>query len=144
MMLTAGTELYGNLPLFPCLDYLPVTEERVERAVERLFNSADAIFLKGGATQAQYDAWSARLAAWSAEQYEKVGPFIAAEFYGRGDAFFGGKADDRVLDKDGSFRSACPRDQVQEFASKAAALAAAELASNRRAGGLLSAFKRAR
>lgn len=80
MMLTAGTELYGNLPMFPCLDYAPITEERIERAVERLVDAADAIFLKGGATQAQYDRWSRQLNAWATLQVTKIAPMPSKTF----------------------------------------------------------------
>lgn len=72
MLLTADTEMYGKLPMFPCLDYLPITEERIERAVERLMDAADRIFLSTDTTQAQYDAWCKQLNKWAREQEEKI------------------------------------------------------------------------
>lgn len=73
MMLTADSDLYGSLPMFPCLDYAPITEDRIERAVERLVDCADAQFMAGKATQAQYDAWSRQLSAWATLQVTKIG-----------------------------------------------------------------------
>lgn len=52
--------LYGKLPLFPPV-YAPITEDRVERMAERMMDIGDAIFLRGDATQEQYDAWVAKL-----------------------------------------------------------------------------------
>lgn len=60
---------YGDLPVFPTL-YGMVTEERIERNVERLMDSADHLFMAGKATQAQYDAWVKALDAWAAAQIE--------------------------------------------------------------------------
>lgn len=64
-------EMYGrNLPVFPALyDWpSPITEERVERAAERLMDRADAALLAGEATQAQYEAWVTALDAWTRDQ----------------------------------------------------------------------------
>jgi hypothetical protein len=44
----------------------PRGEEQRERAVERLVDSADRVFLAGRATQAQYDAWNRALDKWAA------------------------------------------------------------------------------
>ena len=66
---------YGrHLPIFPCLDYAPITEDRVESTVERLVNRADRAFMADGSTvtQAQYDAWQRALSRWADEQYGKV------------------------------------------------------------------------
>jgi len=68
---------YGqHLPIFPCLDYYYITEERIERAVERLVNRADRAYMDGKATQEQYDAWQRALNRWTDEQYGHVSPFI--------------------------------------------------------------------
>lgn len=65
---TADTDQYGSLPMFPAL-YGDVSEERIERAVERIIDVADHVFLNGGATQAQYDAWMRALDAWATKLY---------------------------------------------------------------------------
>lgn len=64
---------YGkHLPMFPTLyslpDY-PLTDERVEREVERLVDRADKAFLAGKATQEQYDLWSIALTRWARQQH---------------------------------------------------------------------------
>ena len=60
---------YGaHLPIFPTL-YGCITEERIETAVEKLTDRADGALMSGKATQAQYDAWSAALQAWSDRQF---------------------------------------------------------------------------
>lgn len=71
---------------------------------------------------------------------------IIIEFFGRGDPFFGGSADDRTLCADGVFRSTghYRPDQVARFETKAEALEFALGASNLRAGGLVSAMEEAR
>lgn len=62
------------------------------------------------------------------------------EFFGKGDPFFGGGADDRPLGKDGSFLTGCYHtSKIAQFDTKEEALAAAERAPNRRKGGLLGA-----
>lgn len=68
--------------------------------------------------------------------------FICAEFHGKGDRMFGGGADDRILGKSGTFLTGAgwTRRDYARFASKEAALAAGELASNKRKGSLLSAL----
>ena len=72
--------------------------------------------------------------------------FIVIEFFGRGDPFFGGAADDRTLCVDGIFRSTgtYSRDQVARFGSREEALETALGAGNLRAGGLVSAMEEAR
>ena len=56
---------YGNhLPVFPLLT-APVTEDKLERTVERLFDRADSALMSGHATQAEYDRWSRRCDAWA-------------------------------------------------------------------------------
>lgn len=70
--------------------------------------------------------------------------FVVLEFFGNGDPFFGGSADDRPLGKSGSFLSGSyPRAAVAEFESESAAIAAANAAPNKRDGGLISSFRRA-
>jgi hypothetical protein len=67
------SEPYGrHLPIFPCLDYAPLTDARIERAAERLVDRADALFMSGDATLDQYDAWFKRLNEWIDEQYAAV------------------------------------------------------------------------
>ena len=61
-----------HLPIFPNLDYSPISEDRIERTVERMFDRADATLLAGKATQDQYNKWTARLADWADEQYRKI------------------------------------------------------------------------
>lgn len=76
---------YGNyLPIFPCLGFNaeclvnfaapwgPVTEERIERVVERLVNRADRDLMNGAATQEQYDLWVQALKHWAEEQYASI------------------------------------------------------------------------
>ena len=53
-------DVYGKLPLFPAL-YGPLSEERIERMVERLTDIGDAIFMRGDATCEQYAAWVKQL-----------------------------------------------------------------------------------
>lgn len=68
--------------------------------------------------------------------------WICVEFYGEGDAFFGGKADDRALGVDGSFLTkSYGRHEVARFPSREAALAAGDAAPNRRTGGLLGSWE---
>ena len=69
--------------------------------------------------------------------------FIAVEFFGKGDPFFGGTADDRPLLKSGLFASHPRREDIAEFPTQDAALEAARRAPNRREGGLLSTWDRA-
>ena len=65
---------YGDyLPIFPCLDYQPITEDRIERTIERLYNRADAALMNDKATQAQYDAWTKVLNNWADKQYQAIG-----------------------------------------------------------------------
>jgi hypothetical protein len=71
--------------------------------------------------------------------------WIVMEFKGKGDPYFGGGADDRMLGRDGAFLTGFhSRSDYGSFPSKAAALRAAlraaERAINRRAGGLLLAL----
>jgi len=67
--------------------------------------------------------------------------FLCYEFYGSGDRYFGGAADDRALGRDGAFLTRAHTDRdVAWFATKAEALKAGERATNRRAGGTLGSF----
>jgi len=62
--------------------------------------------------------------------------FRAMEFYGTGDPYFGGNAEDRVLGKSGAFlRGFYQRADIAEFPTREEALAAGERATNRRNGG---------
>lgn len=64
----SGTNLYGDAPLFPTF-YSHPSEEKIEATVERLVDRADAQFLAGKMTQAQYDSWNHQLAIWADRQY---------------------------------------------------------------------------
>ncbi len=65
---------YGDhLPIFPCLDYAPLSEERIESVCERLVDRADKELSSGRATIGEYDYWSAALDDWCEEQYDKLG-----------------------------------------------------------------------
>ena len=60
---------YGrHLPIFPCLEHGPISEERLELTVSLLVDRADKAFTAGKATQAQYDRWSRRLNEWATDQ----------------------------------------------------------------------------
>lgn len=71
-MLTANSSQYGSLPMFPCLDYRPFDEAKIERHVEHMMNAADRRFLAGEVTQSQYDAWVIALENWAAAHYRKL------------------------------------------------------------------------
>ena len=60
-----------TLPEFPSLDW-DITEMRVERTVQRLVDRADAIFMSGQCSQAEYDSWHKDLNAWANSQYDKT------------------------------------------------------------------------
>lgn len=64
----AGIDLYGDEPMFPTF-YSHPSEDRIERTVERLVDRADAQFLAGKMTQAQYDSWHRQLQIWADLQY---------------------------------------------------------------------------
>jgi len=67
--------------------------------------------------------------------------WICLEFYGKGDRFFGGDADDRVLGKAGAFLTGCYSMADRAiFQTKAAAEAAGSVATNARKGGKLLAI----
>jgi hypothetical protein len=53
-----------HMPIFLAFDG-PVTEDRFERAVERLCDCADAAYLAGNATAEQYEGWYKALVGWS-------------------------------------------------------------------------------
>ena len=58
-------EPYGrHLPIFPHI-YNAVTEDQLERLIERLMDRADAALLSNDATQDQYDLWVKALNAWA-------------------------------------------------------------------------------
>lgn len=70
--------------------------------------------------------------------------WIAMEFWGKGDPFFGGSADDRPLGKVGEFLRGCyVWSDVAEFGTREAAESAAVAATNRREGGKIGVFERA-
>lgn len=70
--------------------------------------------------------------------------WIAVEFHGKGDPFFGGSADDRPLGKAGEFlRGVYHLSEVAEFETREAAEGAVSRATNRREGGKISVFERA-
>jgi hypothetical protein len=53
------------MPCFLAFDG-PVTEDRFERAVEDLCDTADHAYLAGKATREQYDGWYQALEQWAA------------------------------------------------------------------------------
>jgi hypothetical protein len=67
---------YGeHLPLFPTFyswPSNPLTEDRIERTVERLCDFADKVFLDGRANSEQYERWQIALNAWVREQYAAI------------------------------------------------------------------------
>jgi len=66
---------FGKLPIFPAL-YGDVTENRIERFVERMYDIGDKILMQGDATQEQYDEWSDMLGNYANRLYqEHVTPF---------------------------------------------------------------------
>lgn len=67
--------------------------------------------------------------------------FVCMEFHGRGDPFFGGSADDRILLTDGSFGHSSPASPAARFVSLADAAEAGRRASNRREKALISAIE---
>jgi len=67
--------------------------------------------------------------------------FVCFEFHGRGDPFFGGSADDRILLTDGSFGHSSAAAKAARFETLAEAGEAGRHASNRRVGALISAVE---
>lgn len=69
--------------------------------------------------------------------------YICMEFYGDGDPFFGGEADDRPLGINGRFLTTAEtyKIMIAEFPDKHAAVKAGGIAMNRRAGSRISALK---
>ena len=51
-----------------------MTEEQIERHVERKIDALDRLFLAGGYTQPEYDAAIRAVDAWAAEQYQRKAP----------------------------------------------------------------------
>lgn len=63
------------LPIFPTIyasPSNPVTEDRIERTVERLTDCADRALMDGKATQEQYDRWNVALNNWTREYYSAL------------------------------------------------------------------------
>ena len=48
------------------------TEDSIERAVERKFDSLDARLMNGTLSQSEYDRESLRVAQWGEDQYRKM------------------------------------------------------------------------
>jgi hypothetical protein len=69
-MFTADSKEYGSLPMFPML--YTQNEERIERAVERLMDCADAQLMGNRVTQAQYDVWVKALNRWADDCYGRI------------------------------------------------------------------------
>ena len=67
--------------------------------------------------------------------------FVCMEFYGQGDPFFGGSADDRTLLTDGCFGHRSGRNPPARFVDAKTALEAGRKAVNRRGSALLSAIE---
>ena len=47
-----------------------MTEDEIERRVERLFNALDRKLMSGQLMRAEYDRQAAEIAAWADEQYK--------------------------------------------------------------------------
>jgi len=47
-----------------------MTEDQIERTVERKFNSLDAKFMAGAMTQAEYDLAASEINKWADKEYE--------------------------------------------------------------------------
>lgn len=46
-----------------------MTEDQIERRVERMFDALDARLMRGDLTQAAYDAEAAKVSAWAESEY---------------------------------------------------------------------------
>lgn len=67
---------YGqNLPIFHTPSS-PMTEDQVERCVERYMDRADAALMRGDATQAEYDAWTNALSRWADRHTTRWSPAL--------------------------------------------------------------------
>lgn len=91
------------------------------------------------ARAAAESAIAKRAARWqavqAARQARKIAHYEVVEFWGKGDPYFGGAADDRVLGKSGVFLVGCHTVlDVARFTNRAAAESAAQ-AAPRRSGG---------
>ena len=65
----------------------------------------------------------------------KITGYTVAEFYGKGDPYFGGGADDRPLSKAGEFLTGCySLSEVARFDTAGAAQQAADAATQRPGG----------
>lgn len=67
----AGAYYGEHLPIMPYF-HMPASEERIERAAERLMDRADAALMAGKCSQAQYDRWTKALDAWANEWLDKA------------------------------------------------------------------------
>jgi hypothetical protein len=56
-------------PHMPCFLAFegPITEDRLERTIEKLCNAADAAYMAGKATTEQYEGWYEALSDWSGD-----------------------------------------------------------------------------
>lgn len=52
--------------------YDPMTEEQIERAVERAFNRLDARLMSHEIDQADYDVGAKEINAWAEREYERA------------------------------------------------------------------------
>jgi hypothetical protein len=63
-------------PEFPTYFPSGLTEDRLERIIQRIVDKADALFMAGHGTQEQYNAYMRDLNEWSDRMYVKnVLPF---------------------------------------------------------------------
>ena len=67
--------------------------------------------------------------------------FVCMEFFGQGDPFFGGNAEDRILLTDGRFGHSAASNPAARFVDSNAALEAGRRADNRRDSALISAIE---
>lgn len=70
--------------------------------------------------------------------------YIAMEFHGTGDPYFGGSAEDRPLGINGAFIvGGYHKSEVAEFTTQEQAINAANAATNKRINAIIGAFQRA-
>lgn len=60
-----------------------MTEDQIERRVERLFDALDRRFMNSAMTQAEYDAAAADISAWADAQYGRR-PNLRSDYNGEG------------------------------------------------------------
>lgn len=75
------SEPYGrHLPMFPVLYSTPddpLTEERIQRELERMVERAETAVSEGKADEWQYDLWRMALTRWAEFHYEAMNMWVA-------------------------------------------------------------------